>query len=67
MKRKGSLKPGFWKRLGASKLMGGIATNKIAVIGSVEAEAVEAALKPTASKTLIETLQISSNLAFFQC
>ena len=35
--------------------MGGIATNKITAIGSgsAEAEAVEAALKPTASKTLV--------------
>ena len=36
-------------------MVGGIATNKITAIGSgsAEAEAVEAALKPTASKTLI--------------
>ena len=35
--------------------MGGIATNKITAIGSgsAEAEAVEAVLKPTASKTLV--------------
>ena len=35
-------------------MVGGIATNKITAIGSgsAEAEAVEAALKPTASKTL---------------
>ena len=51
---------GFWKRLGASNLVGGIATNKITAIGSgsAEAEAVEAALKPTASKTLIKTQNI---------
>ena len=37
--------------------MGGIATNEIMAIGSgsAEAEAVEAALKPTASKTLLAT------------
>ena len=38
-------------------MVGGIATNKITAIGSgsAEAEAVEAALKPTASKTLAGT------------
>ena len=38
--------------------MGGIATNEITAIGSgsAEAEAVEAALKPTASKTLVSKI-----------
>ena len=47
----------FWKRSGASNLVGGIATNEITAIGSgsAEAEAVEAASKPTASKTLDKT------------
>ena len=42
--------------------MGGIATNEITVIGSgsAEAEAVETALKPTASKTLLTTTFSSS-------
>ena len=40
--------------------MGGIATNKVTVIGSgsAEAKAVEAALKSTASKTLVTSVHV---------
>ena len=52
-----SFSPEFWKRSGASNLVGGIAKNEIKAIGSgsAEAEAVEATPKPTASKTLLKT------------
>ena len=45
-------------------MVGGIATNEITAIGSgsAEAEAVEAALKSTASKTLVVTLMINGEL-----
>lgn len=48
------MRPGFRKRQGASNLVGGKATNKITSTGkgSAEAEAVEAASEPPASKTL---------------